>query len=179
MLVESIIFLAIILLFGGLYFKIGLLIILSSLVGIFMLMLLRISVPTMFKVFSAKLTNKMLLDVRSETKSVNLIPCKFESGYAVLDKYTKIPVDYDAVYRLDGIPLQTVWRSIGKGLRIDLMAFFDWLEKEFGISVEEFERYMEIAIRQGKTFKTFEEFVNWVNQMSRGVRSEVEVKTQA
>ncbi len=178
MLVESIIVLAMILLFSGLYFKIGLLIIASSLTSIFTLIWLRTSVPTMFKVFHAKIAKKMLLDVRSETKSVNLIPCKFESGYAVLDKYTKIPVDYDAVYRLDGVPLQTIWRSIGKGLRIDLMAFFDWLEKEFGISVEEFERYMEIAIRQGRTFKTFEEFVNWINQMNRGVRSEIEAEVR-
>ena len=176
MLVESIIVLTMILLFGGLYFKIGFLIIASSLTSIFTLIWLRTSVPTMFKVFHAKITKKMLLDVRSETKNANLIPCKFESGYAVLDKYTKIPVDYDAVYRLDGVPLQTIWRSIGKGLRIDLMAFFDWLEREFGISVEEFERYMEMAIREGRTFRTFEEFVNWINQMSRGVEGEIEVE---
>ena len=53
------------------------------------------------------------------------------------------------------------------------MAFFDWFEKEYGLSAEEFEKYAELAIAQGKEFRDFEEFVNWINEVSKKIREEL------
>ena len=121
--VELMIFLSFVLLVAGPIFGYPILIVVSAVMAIFTLALWRVTVPTASKLFDTKISGKMLLDIRDERKKMNLLPTKFESGYAVIDKYTKIPVDYDAVYSLDGIPVQTIWRSIGKGLRIFQSSF--------------------------------------------------------
>jgi hypothetical protein len=179
MLVELIAVICFVILSAGVLLGIPILVMLSSVMAVFTIMLWRTIVPTASKMFDVKIRGGMFLDVRDERRKMNLLPVRFESGYAVIDKYTKIPIDYDAVYSLDGIPVQTVWRSVGKGLRIDLMAFFDWLENEYGISVKDFEKCMEIAISLGKTFKSFGEFIDWIKELNKGVGNEVEIKTQA
>ncbi|RLI84570.1 hypothetical protein DRP07_00685 [Archaeoglobales archaeon] len=174
LIIDVIIAATLILFISAFLMNMPLLLITSATLGCGLLILTRMLAPTGFKILWANLTRKMFLDVRSETKRMNLLDCDFESGFAVVEDGVKIPVDYESVYYLDGVPVQTVWRSVGKGLRIDVMAFFKWLEDYYGIDVDTFEKVMDLAVERNITFRNMEEFLAFCSELIEGTEEKVE-----
>jgi len=145
-----------------------------GIIASFLLIMIRLSIPNGFKVLDAKLGKKFCPFIVSESRRAYPIPCNVDSGYAVFDKKygTRVPIDWDSVVWWDGVPVMFLYRGSGKALNFKLIAFFDWLEKEYGIDPEDFKKVMKLALEEGKKIKTLDDFFAYQEELiQRGIKS--------
>jgi len=166
-LIDALIVIFLVLAIANVFLMNPLLFIICSIIPPFLLLFIRIMIPNGFKILDAKLSGKFCPIIVNEARKAYPLPCKIDSGAAVLDSKlnAKVPIDWNAVVSYDGVPVMFLYRGVGKALNFELISFFDWLEEEYGIDPNDFKAIMKLAIERGRKIRNLDEFFEFQNEL--------------